>query len=136
MLYTNSICIFMNPSLLITTRNSPNLPTLNMCQNTQFYHNQDMEHNIRSNIHFKKRKRTSKIIDRLTYCPKKHKQKHTKHLRKQLQTRDPPAPPKAPTPSTSIKFGSININGLDLEASWAVDQLISKRGFDVRHSYI
>ena len=79
----------------------------------------------------KTKKRTSKIIDRLTYVPQKHKQKFRKQLRKSLQTRDAPTIHAPSRPSTSIKFGSININGLDLESSWAVEQLISKRGFDV-----
>jgi hypothetical protein len=79
----------------------------------------------------KTKKRTSKIIDRLTYSPKKHKQKITKQLRKSLQARDPATPHPPPSTPSLIKFGSININGLDLEASWAVEQLLSKRGFDV-----
>ena len=41
-------------------------------------------------------------------------------------------PDPEPSPVSSLKFGSININGLDLEASWAVDQLLKNRGYDVR----
>ena len=32
---------------------------------------------------------------------------------------------------TIIKFGSMNVNGLDVEATWAVQQLLDHRGFDV-----
>ena len=77
------------------------------------------------------KKRTGKIIDRLVYCPEKQKQKYTKKLRKKLESRADKVVKAVPAPSTSIKFGSININGLDLEASWAVDQLLSTRGYDV-----
>lgn len=77
------------------------------------------------------KKRTTKIIDRLTYSPPKHKQKITKQLRKALQVKDPTNPHPPPSTPTSIKFGSMNINGLDMEAAWAVEQLLSKRGFDV-----
>ena len=41
--------------------------------------------------------------------------------------------PKENIPSTkeTLKFGSFNVNGLDIEARWAVEQLINTRGFDV-----
>ena len=76
---------------------------------------------------------TAKLLDRLTYCPNKHKQKFTRNLRQKLQ-RKLAIKEKTPEPSSSLKFGSFNVNGLDLEASWAVEQLIFTRGFDV--SYI
>ena len=57
--------------------------------------------------------RTAKIQDRLTYCPQKHKQKLLKGLRKKLIV------------------GSININGLDLEATWAVEQILANHELDV-----
>ena len=31
----------------------------------------------------------------------------------------------------SLKFGSINIDGIDIQKHWAVKELIRKRGFDV-----
>ena len=89
-----------------------------------------MEPKAQSKLRFKKR--TGRIIDRLTYCPAKHKQKFTNHLRKKLQTRSHAVPDPDPAPVSTLKFGSININGLDLEASWAVNQLILNRGYDVR----
>jgi hypothetical protein len=63
----------------------------------------------RSQIHHKARQKPqiAKILDRLTYNPK--------------------ITPKTPTPifqSSSIKFGSFNVNGLDLETNWAVNELL------------
>ena len=75
--------------------------------------------------------RTNKIVDRLTFNPKKHKQKKTRELRQKLQRRTPDDPPQCVL-ETSIKFGSFNVNGLDLEASWAVQELLRKHGFDVK----
>ena len=50
----------------------------------------------------------------------------------ELQNRDPPTEtPKAP-PLSTIKFGSFNVNGLNLETGWAVQQLLTNRGFNVR----
>ena len=76
------------------------------------------------------KKRTSKIIDRLTYSPNKHKNKKAREMREKLQKQ---IRPKENIPSTkeTLKFGSFNVNGLDIEARWAVEQLINTRGFDV-----
>ena len=89
-------------------------------------------HKIRNKKHFRKRQktRTNKILDRITYRPKTHKQKVTRKLRQKLQLKNLPPDITAP-PSTSLKYGSFNINGLDLEASWAVEELLKRRGFDV-----
>ena len=70
-----------------------------------------------------------------TFNPMKHKQKEKRNLRQELQKKSIPTQiPK--TPSTSLKFGSFNINGLDLETSWAAGELLEKRGFDVRKTII
>ena len=86
-----------------------------------------------------RKKSTNKIIDRLTYNPDKHKQKSVKKMRLNLQNK-PSAPIKQPCPPpTTMKFGSINVNGLDLEAGWAVQQLLENKGFNVsskRRKYI
>jgi hypothetical protein len=74
---------------------------------------------------------TRKVMDRLTYCPKKHKQRFVKTMRQQLQRKVLPASSKPLPPPTHIKFGSFNVNGLDLESCWAVQELLEKRGFDV-----
>ena len=72
----------------------------------------------------------NKLVDRLTYSPKVHKQKVTRKLRQKLQDKSlPSAIPASPTPT--LLFGSFNVNGLDIEASWAIDQLIDRRGYDV-----
>ena len=99
-----------------------------------------MDYTTRNVLHHKKRTtkgtqcpkiRTNKIQDRLTYCPQKHKQKYVKSLRLKLASSTPQKPKLDPPPKTSLKVGSININGLDLEATWAVEQLLDKHGFDV-----
>ena len=75
------------------------------------------------------KKRTARVIDRLTYCPAQHKQKHKKSLRKKLQSKKPPDH-SIREPSTKIKIGSINLNGLDLETGWAVEQIITNYELD------
>ena len=75
--------------------------------------------------------RTTKLQDRLTYCPQKHKQKNVRLMRQKLSTRAPPKPRIEPPPKTTIRFGSLNINGLDLEATWAVEQLLETHSLDV-----
>ena len=74
---------------------------------------------------------TRKIVDRITYNPKKHKNKKTRELRQKLQQKSLQSNvPKES--STTLKFGSLNVNGLGLEAGWAVEQLLENKGFDVR----
>jgi hypothetical protein len=75
--------------------------------------------------------RTAKLQDRLTYCPQKHKQKNRRHMHQKLYERAPSKPPVEPSPKTTIRFGSLNINGLDLEATWAVEQLLERHELDV-----
>ena len=74
---------------------------------------------------------TTKIMDRLTFCPSKHKQKCIRHQRKLLQLQPLQKTIPASSTPTHLKFGSFNINGLDLETNWAVKELLEKRGFDV-----
>ena len=78
------------------------------------------------------KKTTAKLVDRLTYNPKKHKQKHNKKLRQQLQDKTIPDVPEI-TPPVSLLFASFNINGLGLETAWSVEQLLTTRGYDVSH---
>ena len=77
-----------------------------------------------------KKANTNKIVGKLTYSPQKHKQQYTKKLRKTLQSKTI-NPSIVSTPPISLKFGSININGLDLEAGWAIEQFLNKKKFDV-----
>ena len=65
-----------------------------------------------------------KTTSSLAYNPAKDKGKFTAGLRRQLQTRTFPAP-KPPSPKTCINVGAININGLSLESSWALEQIIT-----------
>ena len=92
----------------------------------------------RNYLHSKARKnksRTNKILDRLTYSPKKHKQKITKKLRQKLQQKPVTSHPPTSNPPSKLKLGSMNVNGLDIETSWAVEQLLTTRDFDVSISY-
>ena len=73
---------------------------------------------------------TNRILDRITYNPKKHKQKVTRSLRQKLQKKRIPDPEPI-SQTTTLKIGSFNINGLDLETSWAVGELVKKHDFDV-----
>ena len=78
-----------------------------------------------------KKAKSKKIIDKLTYNPAKHKQQKTRNLRQKLQLKTLSPNPPAPPPPQTIKFGSINVNGLDVEAAWAVEKLLKDRKFDV-----
>ena len=85
----------------------------------------------RNQVFVRHRKTDSKkIVDRITYNPMKHKQLATKNFRAKLQQKKIVNSPSSP-PSPKIKFGSFNVNGLDIEAAWAIEQLLTKRGFDV-----
>ena len=77
------------------------------------------------------KKRTGRIIDRLTYCPNKHKNKKVEGMRRRQLQAKVPTPPKPPANKYTLKFGSFNVNGLDIEARWAIEQLVNTRGFDV-----
>ena len=84
----------------------------------------------------KSRIQTNKIIGRLTYTPENHKQKFIKAQRNKLASR-PPAKPLNPSPTTpSLTFGSLNVNGLDLEAHWAVTELLKSHNLDVSVNFI
>ena len=94
----------------------------------------DTQPNARSNVYYnsrRKKPRTNKILDRLTFSPKKHKQKHRRKLREKLQQKPAPVTPTSPDPPSKLKLGSMNVNGLDIEASWAIEQLLTTRDFDV-----
>ena len=102
------------------------------CQSCVVFDTQDMG-NRRSGAPTRKKANTRKIVGRLTYSPAKHKQKFLKTQRDKLASR---APAKAapPQPQEAFKiFGSLNINGLDEEAHWAVTELLEKHSLDVRN---
>ena len=73
-----------------------------------------MEPSKKRNI-ARKNKTNSKIVDRLTYNPLKHKKTATKTIRAKLQLM---TEKNKTIPSPKIKFGSFNVNGLDIEAAW------------------
>ena len=79
--------------------------------------------------------RSAKVMDRLTFCPNKHKQKVTRKLRQELQMKRV-STERPPPPKSVLKFGSFNVNGLDLETSWAVGQLLQDNEFDVRYIFL
>lgn len=74
--------------------------------------------------------RTTKYIDRLTYDPDKHKRKEARRRIKELDDREIQQP-NLPDPKPAIKFGAINVNGLDLDSGWAVQELLKNKNFDV-----
>ena len=77
------------------------------------------------------RARTAKLLDRITYSPVKHKQKETRKRLAALQGKKQLPVPKPQDAVPTLKFGSFNINGMDLETGWAVGELLRTRGFDV-----
>ena len=79
------------------------------------------------------RAQTNKIVSRLTYSPKKHKNRKVRQMRKRLQQQKPREVMRVLEPKAQIKFGSFNVNGLDIEVGWAIQQLLVTRGFDVSY---
>ena len=77
---------------------------------------------------------TNKIISKLTYCPAKHKNKKLREMRTKLQKKRAQEP-RSSRRTTTLKFGSFNVNGLDLEVGWTIQQLLKNRGFDVGYHY-
>ena len=88
-----------------------------------------------ANKRLRRKTNSKKIVDKITYNPIKHKQLETRNLRAKLQQKKCDQSIPAP-PSPKLKFGSFNVNGLDIEASWAVEQLLMTKGFDVGHIII
>ena len=81
----------------------------------------------------KARLRTTKVLDRLTFSPRKHKLKETRKRLKAMQDRPQQAvQPSPPVQEPTIKFGSFNINGMSSETGWAVGELLRTKDFDVR----
>ena len=74
-----------------------------------------------------KRRSTKKTVARLGYDAKRDKGKFTARLRRELQAKTLPVS-KAPTISTSIKVGAINVS---LDSGWAMEQIIHQYGLKV-----
>ena len=60
-----------------------------------------------------------------------NRRKHRQELKKRKQSHVRPVTQNA----QNLKFGSFNINGLDTEAGYIVDELLETRGFDVSVIY-
>ena len=82
----------------------------------------------------KKRTRSNQIVSRLSYCPTKDKGRYTGKLRAQLQAKELPSPAST-VPISTIEIGAININGMDMESSWALEQIVSKYNLQVLDYY-
>ena len=79
--------------------------------------------------------RTKKIIDRISYEPKKHKQKFTKSLRAQLASKRVSNNPSKED-NEMMRFGSINVNGLYQEHHWAIEEVLKDKNLDVSYLFI
>ena len=75
---------------------------------------------------------TSKSIDKITYCQKKHKQKFVRMLRLQLRTKNVPSSVQQSSPIRILKFGSWNIDGIEAGTIEAIENLVKQEDLDVR----
>ena len=76
---------------------------------------------------------SNKLVAKIIPSPRKPKQKMTRAQRQFLNRRDlTPITTHTPT----LRIGSMNINGLDMETSWASQQLVTKHSLDVWYFYI
>ena len=75
---------------------------------------------------------TSKSIDKITYCPKKHKQKFVRMLRLQLRTKNVQSSVQQSSPVRILKFGSWNIDGIEAGSIEAIENLVKQEDLDVR----
>ena len=78
------------------------------------------------------RTRPNNIRNRLTYCPNTDKNRFTRNLRATLQAMPSVAVPDNAPVNTTIEVGAINIDGLDLETSWALSQIVDKYKLKVK----
>ena len=77
-----------------------------------------------------KRVNTRKIINKMIHPQTRGKRGFRAELKKNSKVVEP-----LPTDEReNLKFGSINIDGIDVQKHSAVQQLISSRGFDVGRS--
>ena len=97
----------------------------------------DKSHTRGTTLQYWKRKkaRTNKILDRLTYNPLTHKQKFTKSLREKLK-KQRVVQPSVREANEELKFASMNVNGLDSGAKEAVMEILLDRKYDVSHIYL
>ena len=86
---------------------------------------------MRGHAVFGKRADARKTLGRLTYSPENHKQKSVKTMRQKLASKPSIRASKPSLPNVTLKFGSLNTNGLDQEAHWAVTELLQDHELDV-----
>ena len=94
----------------------------------------DNKHGRASKIRFNKRhkrKHSNKTVDRLLYDPLKHKQEFKKSLRKELQKKRNNSSSVHSPSSQIMKFGSMNVQGLDFETNLAIQSIINEYNHDV-----
>ena len=78
--------------------------------------------------------RTSKIVDRLTYSPNKHKQKERRKMREKLKARSCQWEKNADLgfiKRHELTFGSMNVDKMGFECEQAICQLLLDRNYDV-----
>ena len=90
----------------------------------------------RAKLGYKRRSKTraNKNVVRISYNPNKDKQKTRMALRNKLKQQGKPEDSQGLESVTSLHIGSINVNGIDLEAAWAVSELLREREFDVSYT--
>ena len=94
----------------------------------------DHEKSVRAQLRYKKKARTraNKNVTRLSYNPKKDKEKTIRALRNRMRGKARDHLPRQDFREVkTLHVGSINVNGLDMEASWAVSELLREKEFDV-----
>ena len=81
----------------------------------------------------RKRIQTSKLVDRLFLSSSKTKAgKGSRRVTRDVLKNSSRSPMMDPTSYPTLKFGSFNVRGLDTEAFWYIEELVTDRGFDVR----
>ena len=83
--------------------------------------------------HCVRQKQSRRILGRITYSPNEHKGKWNKKLREELAKRSDKSQVEGVVTShaSEIKFGSMNLDGLNHESHLAVSELLEKYQFDV-----
>ena len=78
--------------------------------------------------------RTSKIVDRLTYSPNKHKQKERRKMREKLKARSCQGEKNADLDLLKrheLTFASMNVDKMGFECEQAICQILVDRNYDV-----
>ena len=81
-------------------------------------------------IKYKNRSRANSIKARLAYSPSKDKNKFTQKLRAKLQLKEVSVP-LVEMKKVALKIGSININGMGMDSSWALSEIVKEYNLKV-----